>query len=724
MRQLAQKLSDGKPFVLETPEPTLERGEILVRNYYSVVSSGTEGATVRSARKSLVGKALERPKEVKAVLELFRRQGALQTYRAVMKKLDAYSPLGYSSAGKVIAVGEDVVGFAEGDLVACAGVGYANHAEIVAIPQNLCVKLDPQADLRAAAYNTLGAIALQGVRQADLRLGESCAVIGLGIVGALACLLLKASGVKTIGIDVSERAVENVKKAGIESAWTRNDPSLEGRIERITDGLGVDAVIVAAGTSSLDPINFAGKIARKKGRVVVLGAVPTGFDRNPDYYPKELELRMSCSYGPGRYDLNYEEKGVDYPPAYVRWTEKRNMQAFQDLLLAGRVSVDALTSHIFSLEDSPQAYEMILQRTEPFLGVLIQYDVDKEQDRRPFALVSKQSATPRSDVKSRVGYAFVGAGSYAQGSLLPNIPRGSSFRPVGVLTRSGSTSKRVAEKFGFEFCASQPRDIFENDEIDVAFVATRHNLHASFVLEALKNRKHVFVEKPLCLTLDEFCLIKEEYERQAQTENAPKLMVGFNRRFAPLAIELKKRTTDAPMSIVYRVNSGFIPANTWIQDPEIGGGRILGEACHFIDFIAWLAGSKPRAVYAAAMEDPNRLDDVTTITLKMENGSIGTVHYFANGSKALPKERVEVYQSGRSGVLDDFRRLTFYGAGSSPYDKKEIQNKGQAGMLRAFLNAILTGDAAPISSDEIFRNTLATFAVRESLVSGREIPLV
>ncbi|HPJ69221.1 MAG TPA: zinc-binding alcohol dehydrogenase, partial [Desulfobacteraceae bacterium] len=377
MHQLTQKLSDGEMFVHEVPLPMLSKVLILVKNHYSLISSGTEGNTVNSARKSFIGKAKEKPQQVKQVLDVVMQQGPVQAYRAVTKKLEAYSPLGYSSAGEVICVGDNVTEFKIGDFVACAGVGYANHAEIVAVPVNLCVKLDNNANLQKAAYNTLGAIAMQSVRQADLRLGESCAVIGLGLLGQLTCLILKASGVRVVGIDVNVSAVEIAAGHCADLAMLRNMPGIEDSISDFTGGLGVDAVIIAAATDSTDPINFAGAIARKKGKVVILGAAPPSFDRDPYWYRKELELKMSCSYGPGRYDLNYEEKGIDYPPAYVRWTEKRNMEAFQQLLADGKIDIDYLTTHEFDLVDAPKAYDMIVKKTEPYLGIIIRYDTNK-----------------------------------------------------------------------------------------------------------------------------------------------------------------------------------------------------------------------------------------------------------------------------------------------------------------------------------------------------------
>lgn len=718
MKQLAQKLADGRPVVVDVPAPLLGEGMILVQNHYSVVSAGTEGATVRSARKNLIAKALDRPKDVKATLELMKRQGPVQAYRAVMKKLDAYSPLGYSSAGRVIDVAPGVSGFAVGDYVACAGVGYASHAEIVAVPVNLCVKLRPDADLRAAAYNALGAIALQGVRQADLKLGEKCAVVGLGIVGTLACQLLEASGVETFGIDLDPRAVQKARELGF-NAQLRQTPGLENEALNVANGIGFDAVIIAAATSSLDPINLAGKLLRKKGRVVVLGDVPTGFDRNPDFYPKELELRISCSYGPGRYDLDYEEKGIDYPVGYVRWTENRNMQAFQELAYKGKIAVDSLTTHVFSLDDAPQAYDMILKRAEHYLGVLIKYDENKEPKRVD---VNLRASSPVDAHKGKIGYAFVGAGSYAQGSLLPNMPHGDLCEPIAILTKSGVSALRVAEKFHFQRVAKDMDDVLDDPNVDLVMIATRHDLHAKLLMRALEKKKRVFVEKPLCLTLDEFLEIRSLFASLG-AESAPKIMLGFNRRFSPYSRYLKEALNpNLPMAINYRVNAGAIPLNSWIQDPILGGGRILGEACHFVDYVSWLSGSSPASVSAVAIPDPNALNDVVSIQIKMANGSIASIGYYANGSKTLSKERIEVFQGGLSAVVDDFKRIDIYASNGKVRTRKGVQNKGQATMLDAFIRNLKEGrDTIPAA--EIFQNTLATFAVLDSLREGKVVSL-
>jgi len=706
MLQLTQKLNNGEMVVNEISLPVFGIGMVLVKNHYSLISAGTEGNTVNSARKSLIGKAKEKPQQVKQVLDVISQQGPVQAYRAVTKKLEAYSSLGYSSAGEVIDVGDNVTEFKIGDQVACAGVGYANHAEIVAVPINLCVKLYNKADLKKASYNTLGAIAMQSVRQADLRLGESCAVIGLGLLGQLTCLILKASGVRVVGIDVNASAVETAAAHCADLAMLRNIPGIEDSISDFTGGLGVDAVIIAAATDSTDPINFAGSIARKKGKVVILGAVPPAFDRDPYWYRKELELKMSCSYGPGRYDLNYEEKGIDYPPAYVRWTEKRNMEAFQQLLADGKIDIDYLTTHEFDLVDAPKAYDMIVNKTEPYLGIIIRYNTNKPVEKDKKIIVSQP--VPEKEIN----IAFIGAGSYAQGNLLPNLPKWNNITRKGVLTNTGTTSKRVAERFHFEYCTSNEDDIIKSDSVNTIFIATRHDSHAEYVIKSLSAGKHVFVEKPLCLTREELDKITEI---KATTPDK-QVCVGFNRRFSPLSVFLRKHIGTGPMTIVYRVNAGKIPSDTWIQDMELGGGRIIGEACHFIDYLTWLNGSLPIIVYATALPDLEARNDTVNINISFENGSTGIVAYYANGPKSMPKEYVEVFRSGASGVIDNFKKAEFYGRKKL---KKSLfnQDKGQKQMVEGFLQSIHQGKSL-IPFDEIAAVTKASFAVLESIRTG------
>lgn len=754
MNQLTQKLKSGQMQVLEAPLPSLQKGQILVRNYYSLISAGTEGNTVKAARKGYVGKAKERPQQVRQVIETLKMQGPVQTYRAVMKKLDAYSPLGYSCVGEVVDVSPDIDSIKAADLVACGGTS-ASHAEVVAVPVNLCVKInlgiqellnDKQKELlKAAAYNTLGAIAMQGVRQAGLRLGESCAILGLGLLGQLTAILLRASGVKVVGIDIDDAMVDVAGEHCADLALVRDNVGMENKILEFTNGIGCDAVIITAASKSLDPINFAGTISRKKGTIVVVGDVPTGFAREPHYYKKELTLKMSYSYGPGRYDPHYEEKGYDYPVGYVRWTENRNMQAFQELIASGKIDISYLTTHIFDLENAPTAYDMILAKQEPFIGILIEYDCNKEIKRSK--VVRHPKPSPLSFQPSAVSIGFIGAGSYAQSYLLPNIPKNKNVILKGVMTSSSASSRSVADRFGFEFCTGNAEDIIANEEINTVFIATRHDSHGRYVRDSLKAGKNVYVEKPLCLTEEELGQIKDTYyslitnnlpreiyesksgsvfhrgESQITGNGLPLLMVGYNRRFSPLARMLKDKIGTGTMSMIYRINAGTIPGDSWIQDKEIGGGRILGEVCHFVDYLTYINGSLPLLVHAVAMNDVQSNNDTLTISLKYENGSIGSIQYFANGSKSLAKEYIEIYSHGRTFILKDFRELEIYGTGK-PFRKKLLsQDKGQKTEVKVFIDSILNGDPPIIPIEQIFNTTEVTFKIVESVRIGKSVKM-
>lgn len=733
MKQLAQKLKNGSMQILEVPVPAVIDGWVLVQNHYSLISAGTEGSTVKTARKGYIGKAKERPQQFRQVIDTLRIQGPVQTYRAVMKKLDAYSPLGYSCAGEIIDLGQNVTGFSKGDLVACGGLT-ASHAEVVSVPENLCVKLKPNADLKQAAYNTLGAIAMQGIRQADLRLGETCAVIGLGLLGQITALLLNASGISTVGIDIEQAMVDMAEKHCLDLALNRNAAGIEDKILQFTGGLYCDAVIITAASSSLDPINFAGSISRKKGTIVVVGAVPTGFDREPHFYKKELQVKMSCSYGPGRYDPIYEEKGIDYPPAYVRWTENRNMQSFQELVYARKIDVSYLTTHIFKIDEALPAYDMMMSKSEPFIGILIEYDTKKPISHEKVNIIPKSEA----QIPNSAAIGFIGAGSYAQSHLLPNIPKKNNVFLKGVLTATSASSRSVAERFGFEFCTGDEKDILESENINTVFIATRHDSHAKFVLKALKTGKHVFVEKPLCLKEKELGQIVEllnSFNKRKNTATTdthqpnnestirPILMVGYNRRFSPLAQMIKSELDEGPMAMTYRVNAGFIPPDSWIQDSETGGGRIIGEVCHFIDFLTFINGSLPVSVYAASMGNPLALNDTLNISLSYENGSIGTISYYANGDKSLPKERVEIYAGGCTAVLDDFKTLSIHDRGKKRDKKLLSQDKGQKAEIKRFVEAILNGTGPVIPIDEIYSASFVTFKIVESIRTGECIRL-
>ncbi|MBN2297893.1 MAG: bi-domain-containing oxidoreductase [Deltaproteobacteria bacterium] len=719
MEQLTQKLKDGKMSVLETPIPQIGTQSLLVRSHFSLISAGTESSTVTAARKSYIGKAKERPEQVRQVIDTLKSQGITQTYRAVMKKLEAYSPLGYSCAGEVIDMAGDVRGFSVGDLVACGGLS-ACHAEVVSVPANLCVRLEPDSDLTKASYNTIGAIAMQGVRQADLRLGETCAVIGLGLLGQITCLLLKASGVRVVGIDIDPFMVDTARKHCADLALNRDSEGVYNRIMEFTHGIGCDAVIITAATNSTDPINLAGTISRKRGTVVVVGAVPTGFDRDPHYYRKELQLRMSCSYGPGRYDPSYEEKGIDYPAGYVRWTENRNMHAFQELISSGKIDIGYLTTHTFKLQDAPSAYEMMLEKKEPFIGILIEYNAAQDHLRDKSRVTIKHSHASSGTKKVSIG--FIGAGSYAQSNLIPNLQGNNRVDLKGVLTSTGTSSRSVGDRYGFDFCTGNEKDIIENPEINTVFIATRHNTHAEYLIKALNAGKHVFLEKPLCITGEELISVQDTFESASQKASL-KLMVGYNRRFSPLARAVKDIVGNGPAAVHYRINAGHIPPDSWIQDPAVGGGRIIGEVCHFVDLITFLCGSLPDSVYASTLRDHHDHLDTLIATITYRNGSIGNICYFSNGDKALAKEHVEIFAHGTTSVIEDFRQLKVYSRGRVKKRSLLGQDKGQEGEISRFIGSILEGKENPIPTEDLFTTSAVTFGILGSIRTGTPISL-
>ncbi len=693
--------------LLDVPIPTVDAGHLLVRNYFSLVSAGTEGTKVKTARSSLIQKARKKPDQVKQVLDSVKTEGISATYQKVMNKLDFPAPLGYSCAGVVLEVGPDVNGFKVGDRVACGGTT-ALHGEVVRVPKNLCVAVPQGAAMEAAAFTTVGAIAMQGMRQADVRLGETVAVIGLGLIGQITVQLLNAAGIRVIGIDIDPVAVALAEKSGALFAIQRNDAGLEQRILRASNGYGVDAVIITAGTSSLDPVELAGSLCRKKGKVVVVGAVPTGFSR-PNYYKKELELRMSSSYGPGRYDDNYEEKGLDYPIGYVRWTENRNMQAFVELAASGRLKLDILRTHTFKFENARDAYELIMNKSEPFLGILLAYDRDKKFEK------SITFARHQPGKAGAVKAGFVGAGSFAQKALLPNVAGKAAM--IAVATSTGNNASNIAKKYGFKEAHTDAGAVLTHSDINTVFIATRHNTHAEYVLQALQSAKNIFVEKPLSLQEEDLKKIKKVYDK-----NPVHLMVGFNRRFAPLIQKLRSYfDKDTPKSVLYRVNVGHIPAGHWTQNPEVGGGRIIGEACHFVDLCMYLAGSRPVSVQAVALPATAPTVDTVSVNMAFKNGSVASLSYVATGNKGLEKEYLEVHGSGVSAVLHDFKQLDIFANGKKTF--KSTQDKGHKQEVAAFLDAVEKGKHPPIAFDEIYFSSLIPFKILESINSGKVVRL-
>ena len=693
--------------VLEVPFPALNPGHILVRNHYSVISAGTEGKTVKDARLGYIGKARTRKRELAQVIDSVKVNGLSTTYQRVMHRLEAPSALGYSCAGEVIAIGPGVKGFTIGDRVACAG-STAVHAEVITSPVNLCVPVPHEVDLKHAAFTTLGAIAMQGVRRANLGLGSNCVVIGLGLVGLLTLQLLEAAGVQVIGIDIDTDRIVLARRLGYGKIVHREDPLLNEIIQDISRGEGTDSVIITAGTSSHDPIDLAGQLCRKKGRVVIVGSVPTGFNRGP-YYKKELDLVMSCSYGPGRYDKEYEQKGLDYPISHVRWTENRNMLAFVDLLSRKKLDIESLITHTFPLESSQEAYQMILERTKSFTGIVLEYDTSRRLSRRVALKYQYRS-------EDEVNIGLIGAGSFAQNVLLPALKGRATL--IGVASGRPNNARYAAEKFGFDYCTGEFEEVLEDDRINTIFITTRHDLHAPLVLQAMEKGKHVFVEKPLCLSQQDLDFIRNAYK-----SHGVQLMVGFNRRFAPQIQKLKKTFQPGiPVAINYRINAGSLPPDHWVHDAEQGGGRIIGEVCHFIDLACYFAEAAPSSLAAHALSDVSGLNDTLTINLAFTNGSTASISYFSNGNKKLEKERLEIFAGGQVAILEDFKTLSMYG---NRYEKTRLrrQDKGHVEQVSRFLKALRSGDPAPISMDEIYRSMQTTFKIEDSIINHQMIAL-
>lgn len=718
MKQVLQYNRAKAPELVEIPEPQLKGKGILVDNCCSLISVGTERQMIELSQMSIIGKARQRPDLVKQVLQKVKTEGLTATYNKVMGRLRTPLPLGYSSAGIVTEVDSAIDRFTPGERVACAGFAYACHAESIYVPANLAVKIPENVNFEQASFVTLGAIALQGVRVADLHLGENVAVIGLGLLGQLTCMLLSASGCKVIGIDIDKTKLSLAEKSGAALAIPSDSSSIQTILEN-TSGRGIDAVIITTATDSSAPIELAGEICREKGKVVVVGAVKMDVPRKV-YYEKELELRLSRSYGPGRYDYAYEETGQDYPYGYVRWTENRNMQSFLELISSGKIHIDKLITHRYDISQAENAYELISSKsTDLILGVVLNYPEKKKNEKLDINDAVPASASDKN--RLQVGIGFVGAGGFASGVLLPHLKNISALKKVSIMSGSGVSATTGAESFGFEKTSSSFEQMLIDKSVSALFVVNRHNQHAEFVLKALKAKKPVFVEKPLCLNQDELSNIVAEYNK------APiPVMVGFNRRFAPLIQKMKTALEDNkyPLSMHYRINAGFIPSNNWIQDEECGGGRIIGEICHFVDLLTYLTGATPVKVSAESLAMPDetyRSDDNLQIMLRFSDGSVGTINYVASGSKLMPKEYLEIFGGGMAMRMDDFASLSIADKKGLRMDKARSQDKGHGAMLQKWADCLTTGSISPISFSEIVKTTRTTFDIINSLRKGAPI---
>lgn len=709
MKQLIQNFKTGELYVDEVPVNALAEGYVLVANRYSLISAGTEKTTVSTGKASLIGKAKKRPDLVKQVIDNFKKEGLKATLEKIRTKLDSLKALGYSSSGVVVASMDYNHQFKPGDRVACAGLDYATHSEFITVPQNLVVKVPDNVSLDEACFTTLGSISLQGIRQAAPVIGENICVIGLGLLGQITCQLLKANGCNVFGIDVSAEMVRLANDTDAAFSVARNDNNLLAAADNFTSGQGFDKVIITAGTQSNDPIELAGQISRKKGLVVVVGAVKMDVPRDPYYYKKELEIKMSCSYGPGRYDPEYEEGGTDYPYGYVRWTEQRNMQAFLGQIATKRINLKPLITHVYDIENAVEAYDIILgKKKEPHLGIVLKYNADIDNAAQTKIITGKNGSPHKQPV-----IGFIGAGSFAQSYLIPNVKNHSELEFV--VTRTGISAKNVATKFGFKNYSTNHDDIFSNPEINTVFIATQHDTHAEFILKAIRNNKNVFVEKPLAVNDTEL----NELIDSLQNYNGV-LLTGFNRKFSEISLLAKKEFENIgePLLMNFRVNGGFIPKESWIQG-KAGGGRIIGEVCHFIDLMQFFTGSDPVKVYAESISSNSSKitdDDNISITLKFKDGSVGNLTYSANGDKSLPKERFEIFGGNSVFVIDDFKTGTVYKSNKTKSYKND--GKGHKQEIKSFFNAINNSEKLPVTLESMFYTTRTTFRILDSLSTG------
>lgn len=709
MKQLIQSFKTGELGLFDVPSPVCQENGALVQTSVSLVSAGTEKMLVDFAKKSILAKAKERPDLVKQVVDKMKKEGVKNTLEKVFTKLDTPIPLGYSISGRVVEVGKNLSGINVGDRVACGGAGYANHAEINYIPKNLMVKIPDGVDDIDASFVTVGAIALQGVRQCNPLLGEKIAVIGLGLLGQLTVQILRANGCKVIGSDIDKDKIELAKRLGANEACYPDE--LIDKAEEFSSGYGVDGVIITASTMSNQPIIDSAKISRMRGRVILVGMVAMDIPRN-EYYKKELTLKLSMAYGPGRYDFNYEEKGIDYPYDLVRFSEQRNFESFLELIEDGRVTPKDLITHSFDFEDALEAYSLLEgKRDEKYLGIILKYSNNINLNEHKSIKRASRVIT-----QDNLNIGLIGAGNFTKSIILPNLSKLEGVEFVSLATATGVSAHSIGKKYNFKYITTDSSEVFKNSEVNSVFITTRHNEHASKVLEAIKYQKHCFVEKPLCIYEEELETIKEAYDAKSI------LQVGFNRRFAPMVREIKNSVNE-PISINYRVNAGIIPKDSWIQDRDIGGGRIVGEVCHFIDTCSYLANSRVVSVYAVAINSSNQAildEDNVIITLKFANGSIASISYYAYGDRAMPKEYIEVFAKNISISMNDFRELTIYKNGKTKRVKSVNQDKGFLEELKAFRESIKSGKPA-IPFESIYNTTKTTFKILESLKSGKTV---
>jgi predicted dehydrogenase/threonine dehydrogenase-like Zn-dependent dehydrogenase len=722
MKQIAQNYKSGELIVLDVPAPVCRSGGVLVRSLFSLISTGTEMMKVSEAKMSMVGKARARPDQVRKVLDSVAQQGAVGTYKKVMNRLDSYTPLGYSLCGVVVEVGRGAEEFTVGQLVAAAGNEHALHAEFNWIPVNLCVPVPPSVAAEHAAFATVGAIAMQGVRRAEVQLGESACVIGLGLVGQLAVRLLIAAGVRVVGLDVMDERCRLAEKAG---AVLCSAPSEEGlaaveqALAEMTDGRGADHVLLAAGGSSNGPVEAAARLARDRARIVDIGKTGLDLPWN-SYYEKELDVRFSRSYGPGRYDDRYELDGIDYPAGYVRWTERRNLACFLDLIARQEVEVGSLVSGIFPVERATEVYHDLGSGALDAVGVLLEYQAQQTADQSssisrlvPAGRSVDRGRLDRGTTARQLSVGFIGAGSYASSMLLPHLARMGTVRLTHVATTRSLSAANAQRRFGFATASTAAEAVLADETLDAIFIATRHHTHADLVCRALQTGKAVFVEKPLARNHDE---LQRIVDTVANTGN-DRLMVGFNRRFAPLLVQLKSNFGAGTTSTArYLVNAGTLDSDSWYRNEELEGSRFIGEGGHFIDTLSWWVDSLPEEVFAVPGLEHGDLQAV----IRFANRSTATITYVTAGNARYPKETFDAAGNGRSARLDNFRQVVIWaGRRRETSRSRGRQDKGQRNQIAEFVAACCAGAPLPIPLESLLATTRATIAVSESLTSGR-----
>lgn len=716
MKQIAQNYKSGDILLLDVPVPACKSGGVLVRTDYSLISMGTESMKIHESKLSLIGKARARPDQVKKVMQSMAQQGPVATYKKVMNRLDSYTPLGYSLAGVVVAVGAGAEEFKVGQRVACAGNQFALHAEYNWVPRNLCVPVPENVSSLHAAYTTVGSIAMQGFRQSDARLGETACVIGLGLLGQILVQILRAAGIHVVGIDVSKERCALADSLGAVATAIPGDSSYDAmktRLMTLTGGAGADHIFLTAGGATNQPVEIAAELARDRARVTDIGKCKLDLPWNA-YYEKELDVRFSRSYGPGRYDPTYEEGGIDYPIGYVRWTERRNMECILDLLAAEKIDFDPITSDTLPFDDAVSVYEKINAGELKGLGILFRYPLEGSEIEE--IATSKPSPAPALRVRrapvDKVRLGAIGCGNYATTMLLPHLKGHSDVELVEVATATALSAANAKSKFDFARMSTDFRALLSDETIDAVLIATRHDSHSYMVCEALRTGKAVFVEKPLAVTPAQLAAVRETIE---QTGN-DRLMVGFNRRFCNMLTGMRKNwgAAGGAQVVHYTVNAGPLEAGSWYGQTDLQGTRFVGEGGHFIDTVSWWLGQDPVDVYATATpDDPDNL----IATLTYGDGSIAKIAYVTHGDPKYPKETMEVFADGKVAKMDNFKRTEIWRGGKCSKTRSASIDKGQKQEIHAFVDAVKSGGDMPVSIDSLFATTAASFAVSRSVTT-------